>query len=413
MKFLTKINRNYLIPIVIVILVVFIAGYYVLRLIIIYGAKEGLLSKQYLVEQQLKNGGVVPNLYPVVDVRAVGKEPGIVPSFREVSLHNEMENENEVFLEYSSQININGTWYLVKIRQSTFENEDLILILAITLLILLMASFIISFSSTRRLNRTVWAGFETNLHEIETYSLKHNKDISLSSSDIEEFIRLNTAVLGLTARLKSDYLILKEFTENASHEIQTPLAIALMNLEEILQHEVSEEVFKHVVTTTNSLKRLTALNQSLILLAKIENKQFGTVTEVSLNRLIIKKEEDLSAFIRGKKLEVEIKTEGDFTVMINEYLADILVTNILTNAINHNIEGGLIRILIRPGLLMICNTGPDNSLTDNTIFNRFAGGNHGSPGLGLAIVRQICDTHDLVVNYSKDKLHCFVIKNKS
>jgi signal transduction histidine kinase len=413
MKFLTKINRNYLIPFAIVLLAVTATGYFILRIIITQGAKERLLSKVYLVERQIKNTGEIPNLHPVIEVQKTEKEPDISPSFKKVTIWNEMEKEDEIFLEYSSKVNIGDTWYTVKIRQSSFENEDILLILALTMFILLLSAFTISFISTRRMNRTVWSGFERNLHEIESYSFRLNKDISLERSGIEEFERLNIAVKDFTSRLKSDYLILKEFTENASHEIQTPLSIAMMNLEEILQHDIKEDVFKKVVTVINSLKRLTTLNQSLILLAKIENMQFEQGSEVSLNEIILRKKEDLSAFIDAKNLNVEIKTEGIFLTRMNVYLSDILIGNLFTNAVNHNIAGGMIRIFIKPGFLQICNTGENHALTDKNIFSRFVSGNPKSPGLGLAIVRQICETHNLEVQYAKNELHCFTVRIKS
>jgi len=413
MKFLTKINRNYLLPFVIVFLLMSVAGYFILRIIITHGAKEKLLSKVYLVEQQIQNSGEIPNLHPVIEVQKTEREPGISPSFKKVTIRNEMEKEDEIFLEYSSKINIGGSWYLVKIRQSVFENEDIILILALTLLILLLSVFMISFFSTRRMNKTAWSGFERNLHEIENYSFRLNRDISLERSDIEEFERLNLVVTDFISRLKSDYLMLKEFTENASHEIQTPLSIALMNLEEILQHDINEDVFKKVMTVINSLKRLTTLNQSLILLAKIENMQFEKSSEVSLNEIILRKKEDMSAFIDAKNLDVEIKAEGNFLIGMNASLSDILIGNLFANAVNHNVTGGIIRISIKPGFLQICNTGENHSLTNETIFNRFVSGNPKSPGLGLAIVRQICETHNLDVQYAKEELHCFTVRTKS
>lgn len=413
MKFLSKITQNYLLPFTIVLLVVTIAGYFMLRKIIVYGAKEKLLSKEYLIEQQIKNTGEIPNLHPIIEVQKTDKEPDISPSFKKVTIRNELEKEDELFLEYSSKINIAGTFYQVKLRQSTFENEDLLVILSLTMFILMSSVFIISFFSTRRMNRTVWAGFEHNLHEIESYSLKLNNDISLVNSDIEEFERLNIVITDFARKLRSDYLMLKEFTENASHEIQTPLSIALINLEEILQNDIKEDVFKKVVTVINSLKRLTALNQNLILLAKIENMQFEACSEVSLNEILFRKKEEFSAFFEAKKLNVEIIPEGDFIIRMNEYLSDILIGNLLSNSINHNINGGIIKILIKPGLLKICNTAENNTLTNKTIFNRFVSGNPKSSGLGLSIVRQICETHSLTVQYTKDVLHCFTICTKS
>jgi signal transduction histidine kinase len=213
--------------------------------------------------------------------------------------------------------------------------------------------------------------------------------------------------------MRSDYLSLKEFTENASHEIQTPVSIALMNLEEILQHDIKEDLFQKVVNVINSLKRLSAMNQNLILLTKIENRQFESSNEVSINEKVLQKKDEFSGLFESKKLDVKIQSEGDFVVRMNEYLSDVLVGNLLSNSVKHNIKGGKIRILINPGILKICNTAEQNTLTNKNIFNRFVSGNPNSSGLGLAIVSQICELNNLEVHYQKDDLHCFTIRMKS
>lgn len=413
MKFLARINRNYFLLLTITLLGIMVAGYFALHVIITRSAKEKLLSKEYLIERQIRNTGEIPNLHPIIEVQKTDKEPVIKPSFREVIIRNEMEKEDEIFLEYSNKIKINDSWYLVKLRQSSFENEDLILILVLTLFILLSSAFIISFFSTRRLNKTVWADFEYNLHEIESFSLSLGKDISLLKSDTEEFERLNNVVVDFTRKLKSDYTMLKEFTENASHEIQTPLSIALLNLEEILQQDLKEETFQKVAKSISALKRLSTLNQSLILLAKIENKQFISDKEISFKEIVTHKEEEFSMLFETKALDVKFQAEQDFTVKMNEQLADLLINNLFSNAVNHNVKGGNIRIFMQAGSLEICNTGENNLLTDDTIFNRFVRGNPKSYGLGLAIVKKICETHNLDIHYKKDGLHCFTVKAKS
>lgn len=412
MKFLTKINRNYLILFTLILLVVTVAGYYILHLIIMRGAKENLLAKEYLIEKHILNTNEIPNLYPVIEVKKTDEGTIIKPSFREVTIRNEQENENEIFLEYSNKIKINDSFYLIKLRQSAFENEDLILILALTLFILLSSAFIISFFITKKMNKTVWADFEHNLKEIENFSLTMNNNISLLSSDTEEFERLNRVVNDLTEKLKSDYLMLKEFTENAAHEIQTPLSIVLLNLEEILQQDLKEDTFQKVFASISALKRLSTLNQSLILLTKIENKQFGVNKTVSFKEIITRKAEEFSMLFESKALDVKIQTEHDLIIKMNEQLAELLINNLFSNAINHNIEGGKIRIIIQDGSFKIFNTGENNLLTDETIFNRFVRGNPKSYGLGLAIVKKICETHNLDIHYQKNEFHCFIIKPK-
>jgi hypothetical protein len=111
MKFLTKINRNYLLPLTVILMVMTVAGYFILRIIITQGAKENLLSRMYLVEQQIKNTGEIPNLHPIIEVQKAAQETKISPSFRKVKIWNDLEKEDEVFLEYSGKVNIDGSWY--------------------------------------------------------------------------------------------------------------------------------------------------------------------------------------------------------------------------------------------------------------------------------------------------------------
>lgn len=413
MKFLARINRNYLVLFTIVLCGITFAGYVILHIVIMRGVKENLLTREYLIVKQMGETGEIPNLRPVIEITRTNEEPGIKPAFKEVVIRNELESEDEIYLEYSNRVNINGTNYLIKLRQSVFENEDLILILASILFTLMASAFIISFFLTKRMNRTVWADFEGNLHEIENFDLMQNKSISLNHSDTEEFERLNKVVTGMTEKLQSDYRILKEFTENASHEIQTPLSIALLNLEEIMQLDLQEEAFHKVASTISALKRLSVLNQSLILLTKIENKQFTADKVVSFEEIISRKKEEFSSLFEAKALDLKVVIEHDLQVKMNELLADIMIGNLLSNAVNHNLKGGKIRILIKSGTFEICNTGGDNLFTNETIFNRFVSGNLKSYGLGLAIVKKICEIHHLEIQYFKDELHHFVIVPKS
>jgi signal transduction histidine kinase len=399
-------------PLTVILVAIIISVYFILRIIITQEARENLLSRMYLVEQQIKNTGEIPNLYPIIEVQKATQETKISQSFRKVKIWNELEKEDEIFLEYSGKVNIDGSWFIIKLRQFTFENEDLILLLVFTLFILLSSAFTISYFSTRKMNRTVWSSFEHNLHEIENYRLKLEKDITFEKSDIEEFERLSNVVTDFTRKMRSDYFSLKEFTENASHEIQTPVSIALINLEEILQLDIKKDLFQKVVIVINSLKRLSAINQNLILLTKIENRQFEASNEVSFKEILLRKKAEFSGLFEAKEVDVDLSSEGDFKVRMNEYLSDVLISNLLSNAVNHNIKEGTIKIRIKPGVLNICNTAEDNTLTNENIFNRFVSGNSKSSGLGLAIVRQICEIHDLEVQYQKDVLHCFTIRIK-
>ncbi len=412
MKFLTKINRNYFILLAIILTGVSIAGYFILHINILNETKETILKKESLIKAQIIETGEIPNIYPIVEVKKINRKTIEKPLFKEIYIQEEHEYEFEPFIEYTNQIKINDTYYSIKIRQSVFETEDLVSILAVALFILLLSSFVISFFVSRKMNKTVWADFEQNLREIENFSLSENRDFNLLKSDIEEFDRLNKVIKNLTEKLKSDYLSLKEFTENAAHEIQTPLSIVLLNLEEILQQDLTENTFKKVVSSINAIKRLSTLNQSLILLTKIENRQFRADKILIINDIVKQKAEEFAALFEIKKLKFKMNIGQDFALKMNEQLAGLLINNLLSNAVNHNIAGGSIHISIRENELKICNSGKTNSLTDKTIFNRFTKSNTKSYGLGLAIVKNICETHNLDIHYLKNELHCFIIVPK-
>jgi signal transduction histidine kinase len=412
MKFLNKINRNYFLLFTIILIGISIAGYFIIQAIFLNETKENLLRKEYLINKQILETGEIPNLYPIIEVKKTDSLTIEKPFFNEILIKDELEDESELFLEYSNQIRIKDSFYSIKLRQSLFESKDLVIILAQTLFILLLSAFGILFFITKKMNKTIWADFEHNLHEIENFTFNENNNLNLLKSDIEEFDRLNKAINNLTEKLKADWLSLKKFTENASHEIQTPLSIALLNLEEVLQQKLNAETFKKVVSSMDAVKRLSTLNQSLILLTKIENRQFIADKVLSINDIVKRKIQEFESLFETKNLKVELNIEQDFALKMNEQLAEILINNLLSNAINHNLKGGYIRISVREKELKICNTGEANLLTDETIFNRFTKGNSKSYGLGLAVVKNICDTHNLEIHYLKNELHCFIINSK-
>ena len=410
MKFLTIINRNHFLISTLVLLAVSIAGYFILQIIILDDTKENILEKEYFIKKQIAETGEIPNIYPFVDVKKINRKTIEKPLFKEIFIKDEFEDEFEPFLEYSNQIKINDSYYSIKIRQSSFESSDLVIIIALSLFVLLLSAFGVSFFITKKLNKTIWSDFEYNLHQIENFNFNEDKNLNLLKSNIEEFDRLNKVINNLTKKLKTDYLSLKELTENASHEIQTPLSIVLLNLEELLQQDLNEDAFKQVVSAINAIKRLSKLNQSLILLTKIENRQYKTNKILCINDAIKQKVQEFTPLFETKKLKVKLNIAQDFTVNMNKQLAEILINNLLSNAVNHNIQDGNIQISIQGKELKICNTGQVNSLTGKIIFNRFVKDNSDSYGLGLAIVKKICETCQLEIEYSKNnKIHCFTI----
>ena len=410
MKFLTKINQRFLLLLTIVLLVVSVSAFFGLKVILLENTKKNLIEQELLIENHLKTRSVPPNVFPIIEVKKTTELKLEKPKFSSTLIEEKFENEWEEYLEYTSTIKVNDTFYEIKLRQSTFENEDLGTILTTTFGVLMLLVLAVTYFVSKKINKTVWKDFEYNLKQIEHFNFLGNQSLDLVSTNIEEFDRLNKVVDNLTNKLKSDYRSLKEFSENASHEIQTPISVVLLNLEEILQQDLNEESFEKVHASINALKRLSALNQSHILLTKIENQQFIAKNAISLNEIIVRKMQEYVVLSDNKSLKVSYDFKVPFVCKINEQLAEILISNLISNAIRHNMEKGEIIFTTKENELRICNTGMENTFTNATIFNRFTKGNSSSFGLGLAIVKNICDVNQLTVHYSMDEFHCFSIK---
>jgi len=409
MKLLTKFNRNYLLLFSATLVLLSFSGYYILTLILKANTRENLLLREVNIKRQIAETGIIPEFRPFIEVTRLNSITRENPIFRQITIYNDEEKESEDYIEYSNTITINETCYLIRIREASVESEDLAFSIAIAIFLLLSATFVISYVITKRLNKTIWHVFETNLDEIERYDFRELSAINLNSANIEEFDRLNLAVTNLTNKLRKDFMAMKEFSENASHELQSPLAIALINLEEILQQDLNKETFAKVITAITAVKRLSTLNQNLLLLTRIENDQFGSSEKISFTKLIEKKNIAFEPLYKAKNLHLNLDSNAEFYASMSTHNANILFNNLISNAINHNIANGSINITIEKDKITICNTGVPNELTNDSVFSRFTKGTSKSYGLGLAIVKQICLKSNLDIKYTKGDHHCFII----
>lgn len=409
MKFLTKINRNYLSIFAVSLTILSLAGYFFFKYSIWQDAKENLQLRATVLKNFLIQHNEEIQLEPLLSIRKINEVPKTT-GYKQVEIVPEGDDEAEPFLEYTTTQNVADNVYLIIVRSSVEETEDLLLAILLFFVSIIAIAFLAGYLISIRMNKTIWSVFEQNLDAIERFNLNLGNELKLTSTNISEFDRLNSIIYRFMNRIQNDYENLKEFTENASHEMQTPVAIAIINLEEILQHKVSEEVYSKVNDTLHALKRLSQLNQSLILLSKIENHQFKDVTLVSIGALIQKKADELLPLIEAKNICLTIDIVQELELNLNIVLADILINNLLSNAIKHNISDGFINISVFEDRIKFCNSGNNNGLDPEKVFERFVKSNSNSYGLGLAIVKKICEMYGLEISYDKNNNHCFLIK---
>ncbi len=408
MRLLKKINRSYLISSAVVLIIGLLAFYFLINHIASLEIIEGLHASEARIVHELGQHETVLRLYPLIEVEETQKTGH--EFVKDTVIFDPIEGENEVFKELNTFRSVNGKLYHITIRALAVEKEDIVMsiflsITAIFLLLIGVLYFINKSTAT-----TVWKPFYQNLEILMNFSLKENHKITLRNTGITEFDELNAGITRLTEKVVSDYKNLKEFTENASHEIQTPLSVILLNLEEVLQKNLPETELTKIYHTYEAAKRLSVLNQHLLLLTKIENGQFAA-EKLFLNKVIQNRLEVFTPLIDSANLRIRFEMQEDFPVKMHEALAETLVNNLLSNAIKHNNEGGTIRISISGNEFEICNTGKEEPLPGNEIFNRFVKKDSSGLGLGLAIVKRICDIHKLEISYAySEGMHCFTIK---
>lgn len=237
-----------------------------------------------------------------------------------------------------------------------------------------------------------------------------------NTTKITEFRKLNAATMAFAERGEKLFEQQKTFIGNASHEMQTPLAICRNRLEMLMEDEtLTEHQLNELIKTHQTLENLTRMNRSLLLLCKIENGQFADTRSVCLNDILTHYLDDYKEVYAYRNITVTVTTDSSFCVEMNDSLVSVLVTNLLKNSFVHNIDGGFIYIKITANTFEISNTG-EKSLDRERIFERFYQGQkkEGSTGLGLALVDSICKANHLKIDYTYvENRHIFTISKQN
>ena len=356
---------------------------------------EKLRNDEWRIIEKLKENPHIISISPIIEVDTTNITLENEGEIKNVMVYDFIEKEKEPYRELVSIKKINNTFYRIQVRQSTIENKDMLFAIGITLFSVFALLVVILFYINNRLSVRLWKPFNRNIEALKSYSFKENKPIALQSSDVEEFQQLNESLEELTSKLSKDYIALKEFTENASHEIQTPLSIILLNIEAVLQSELNESNYKKLYSSFQAAKRLSILNEKLLLLAKLDNNEKGDEQIIEIGERVQQQLNSLQPLIENKSLTIIFTEKEKFNISIDPIIADILIINFLSNAIKHNIDKGYVRIAIHHNSISITNSKLETSINTEDIFKRFKKGNPTSFGLGLSIVDKIASVYDL------------------
>lgn len=334
--------------------------------------------------------------------------------FRYTSYIDPKDKDEEPGRSLFTTVKVGEVTYRVIITKSRVEAEDLVrVILLITLGVLLLLLTALLLINRFFFNR-LWKSFYSILQKMKSFEVTRMTGIREEATNIDEFIELNASVNAMAEKVHRDYRELKSFTDNASHEMMTPLAVINSKLDSLLQTEKftqkQGELLQDIYQATG---RLSRLNQSLLLLAKIENNLISDVQQIDMADLVSSKLRQFQELFERDDLQITSDIDK-LEVRMSKYLADILLNNLISNAVRHNLKGGSIDLSLKGMRLTVSNTGNSEKLESNS-FDRFAKSSHSEGmGLGLAITRQICNLYhfDLGYEYHNDR-HLFLINFSS
>ena len=325
-------------------------------------------------------------------------------------MHNEKDFEPVRILE--SKIAYNDNYYKVKFITSMVEEDDLIEDLITYLVVLYALLMMTIFIFNNLMLKKIWQPFHSLIVQLRNFRIEKDQHIETMDTSIEEFQLLNTSVTTLIDQSRARYLEQQHFIENASHELQTPLAISLNKLELFLENTtLTEDDVKTMTSIMDNLGRLTRLNKSLLLLSKIQNRQYADEERIDFNLLLKNMIEDFEDLAAHKNVKLTLTASGPLIFQMNKDLAIILLTNLIKNAIIHGQQNATVSIDLIDQMIIVRNFGIGESLDSKILFSRFKkiSTDQKSTGLGLAIAKAVSEKYGINLTYSFQEQHIFQV----
>lgn len=405
----------YFVGILMLIISIWAVIFYFIMLDEIYDSiDDGLDNQKGLVIQKAATdtATLYKNNFDETDYAIHEISPALAVDYQDTYIDTMMYMQNEqsdepvrllktVFLQ-------NGKYYQLQVATSMVEEDDLIKQLFYSLIWLYLSLIVVVIVLNNFLLKKIWRPFYHLLGQLKKFRLDKKQLVKTTATNVDEFGLLNDTVTEMLQRNIDTYNSQKAFIENAAHELQTPLAISINKLEMLTEkHSLPQEQLTIVADVMDNLERLARLNKSLLLISKIENRQFAEETPVDFNALIKQTIADFSDLADYHTIKINLSEQGIFTRTMNADLAAIFVLNLLKNALLHNEANGFVNIRIQSSKWTIENSGNKQALDSQKIFDRFHSGqpSASSSGLGLSIVKTIADLYGLKINYQFNGYH--------
>lgn len=403
MKLTTLYYRHIVPTMTVLFLVSIVSAFFLIRKTLQRELDGALLRSKSRIENYVQSNGRLPEISSFNDQLITFRPVAVL---QELRLNDTMQyiaeqRKNHISRKLSFTMVLNGQPWEGTISQPLEGTRHLTILVGEIAIATISVTLFLFVLINRLVLSRIWRPFYQSLQLIERFKVDQPMTSPFPESSIDEFRLMNAHFLKASENASRDYRNLKEFSENASHELQTPLAIIRSNLDMLAQEGITERQSELMQGVYGSVRRMSRLQESLLLLTKIDNRQFDATTQIRLDRLVREKIQQLQELLHAKNLDCRLEL-SEVTLSANRELLDILLNNLFGNAIRHNLRDGSIVARLEPHSLQVSNTGLPEALDHQRIFRRFykKESQAGSHGLGLSIIKQICDTTSMEVQYS-------------
>lgn len=406
MKLTVKSSIYYLVYTLFIFTIGTILFYFLIRNVLFNAIDEALSQEKNQVVQNLKYEKDFKEIHnnDFINIIRVGVESEVYEKFYTTTIYNSSKGKNIEYRELKSVYKNGDDLYEISIRQPLTEAESLIKSILPIEVILFLGLIVGVLLINRFISDKIWQPFYFLMDRLKNYDLVNVKIIPYQKYTVDEFNELSEIVEKMTTRIYQDFNSQKEFNENSSHELQTPLAIIRNKLELLIQSKnLKDEEMALIGSVFHTINRLTQLNKGLILLSKIENNQYSELSRINIGQLIETLLVNFEELIDERNITIQLEILKVVIIPANQILIETLLYNLISNAIKHNIEdGGTISITVSKNILEISNTGNELPVASERMFERFLKNSSSelSVGLGLSIMKKICDLYKFRVTYT-------------
>lgn len=405
MKLITKTGLNFISASVFFFLCGSLGGYYFIRYAVNKSLNSELHEAKIVIDKNWDNKEYNLTYLDVLVDTIKGPLFYQDPVLNDTAIVNAKTGKYELFRKLTFDREVKGHTIRNSIIRPSAPYDLLVMKFTFMLAIFPVLFFLILYLVNRASTRYSLSVFYDTINKLKSFDVNKDNKLQLMTSDIDEFEQLNEVFNAMDKKIKEDFERLKEYTENTSHELQTPLAIIISKLDELLQSpNLKEEEIKSIAGLIETANRLSKINQALIYLAKLDNRMFSDEEEIDLIELVRDQLELLEPMIEDKSINVEVISSGKCRYVMNKSLADTLIQNLLKNAIRYNLKNGYIKIDCSECKLNIVNSGKPLDISPEELFVRFkrAGNHPQSLGIGLSVVKRICDISNIEIQYTSE-----------